>query len=177
MKSYIVSKLINIIVTVLIIAVGLYCGFATVEMFDVSKSQEVGSPPKTSVSIENLEEVAKYDIAYIDFEESSNAYTATYTFDAIKFDGTKNQYELFFNGTKLETEQTAGTLSAVLEKNFYNTSNELSSNVSINIELTFTAKQTTLNFTSNNTGDELSYFSTYMDLYGVIITVGGQING
>lgn len=177
MKSYLVSKLVNFILTVAIIAVGLYCGFATIEMFDVSKSQELGNPPVTATSKEDLTEVAKYDISYIDFEKTETGYSATYTFDAIKFDGTTNEYSLFFNGIKLESEQTAGTLTSVLDKNFYNTTNELSASVSIEITLTFTAQKTTLNFTSENTGDELSYFATYMNIYGVIITVGGSTNG
>ncbi len=164
------KKTLNIILFVLIVIAGIFSFAEMYAMFNV-KSQEIGQPV-TSATKEELTEVAKYDVGFVEFEKvADNNYVAIYTYSATEFDGTKNNYELFFNDIKLQSKQTAGTISSTLKKTFYNTDNEVSAIVNINIEIKFTITATMLTFQSNSSGDSLSYFTTYMNIYGATIMV------
>ena len=164
------TKILGKVFYCLIIIVSIFSIIELFNMFNV-ESAEYGEPI-TSATQENLEEVAKYDIGFIEFEKiNENNYIATYTFSYQYFDGTKNSYNLFFNGIKLNTEQSAGTLTSTLIKTFYNTKNEVEAKVNIQINYEFTVSNTVVTFKTTSSGEDLSYFTTYMNINGATLVV------
>lgn len=167
------SNLLKLTVCIVIIFAGIVCGYETVKMFNV-KNEVVGHPI-TIQDKENVEEFARYELGNINFEKDSDKYSVTYLYDAVKFDGSTEDYVIFFNGTKLVDTQTAGTISTVLEKKFYNSDGEVDAEISISILIDYSATQTRIVFETKDSGEDIAYFNTYQNINGATIVVAKEI--
>lgn len=172
MKKFLIN-LIKCAVCIVIIFAGVVCAFETYKMFDISN--EVVGKPITIQDKENVEEFARYELGYIDFEKESDKYSVTYLYDAIKFDGSKEDYVIFFNGTKLVDTQSAGTIATTLEKKFYNSDGKLDAEISISILIDYSATQTRIVFETKDSGEDIAYFNTYQNINGATIVVAKEI--
>lgn len=171
-KQFLLNLLKLIIYTVIIIS-GIVCFAEIYNMVDISN--EVVGKPITIQDKENVEEFARYELGYIDFEKESDKYSVTYFYDAMKFDGSKEDYVIFFNGTKLVDTQSAGTISTTLEKKFYNSNGEVDAEISISILIDFSATQTRIAFETTDSGEDIAYFNTYQNINGTTIVVAKEI--
>lgn len=171
MKQFILN-LIKLIVCALIILAGVLCLVETYSLFNIS-NEVVGHP--IIFEKENVEEFLKYDLGYISFNSEDDKYISVNTFEAVDFDGTKDKYILFFNGDKLNTSQSAGVISSILKKKFYNTQNEVSAEITISITLKFTASQTMLTFETTDSGEDMAYFNTYQNINGATLIVAKEV--
>lgn len=169
----IITKALKLFVTAIILIAGIICSIELYLMFNV-KNAEYGTPI-TEISESNLETVVKYDIGFIEFEKINNTYTSTLTYAYHEFDGEKNKYEMFFNNQKLNSNQRLGKIESKITKAFYDINGILKAKVTLNIQILFTKSGTTINFISNNTQQELSYFNTYQSIEGATLTVAKEL--
>lgn len=172
------GKLLNFITFSAIVIIAAICAFTMYNWFSV-KNQEVGDPV-TAITKEKMEEVINFDLGYIEFEpvEKGNGFNAIYTYtnySSKDFDGSKIEYALFFNDTKLVDTQSLGSISSTLIKNFYGIANDIVATVEININCQFTVTGSIVTFSTTSSSNDLSYMNTYMNIFGATIKIAQEV--
>lgn len=159
------------LVCTILIIVGVVCSVELFAILDI-KSGEYGSVFIYD-QVNNYQEFSKFDYGTIDFAtDNFTNYTSITTYANQNFDGTKNNYQLFFNGRPLNNvSQTAGKLSGDLIIKFY----DLDATVITMAELTFTveylASSTKVTITTHNQDNSISYLNAYLNINGAVLKV------
>lgn len=164
-------KWYSYILCFILIIVGAFCTVELVDLFSV-KSGEYGSVI-TYKTQENYEEFSKFDFGSIDFDtEDYTSYKNISTFGSQKFDGTKENYTLFFNGHPLNNVvQTAGCINGDLSLKFYDLNGEEITTADIHFTVEYLASATKVTTTITNTDNSVSYLNTYMEINGAVLQV------
>ena len=159
------------IICLILIIVGAFCTIELVDLFSV-KSGEYGSVISYKTQ-ENYEEFSKFDYGTIGFEtEDYTTYKNVSTFGSKKFDGTKADYTLFFNGQPLNNVvQTAGRINGDLSLKFYDLNGEEITTADIHFVVEYLASLTKVTTTITNVNNSVSYLNAYMEINGAVLQV------
>ncbi|MBO5102645.1 MAG: hypothetical protein J6C13_00965 [Clostridia bacterium] len=155
----------------ILIVIGTFCTIELVDLFNV-QSGEYGSVINYETQ-ENYEEFSKFDYGTIEFDtEDYNTYKNITTFGAQQFDGTKENYTLFFNGQPLNNiVQTAGRINGDLSLKFYDLNGEEITTANIHFVIEYLASATKVTATITNTDNSVSYLNAYMEINGAVLQV------
>ena len=164
-------KWYSYIICFVLIIVGVFCTVELVDLFIV-KSGEYGSVI-TYKTQENYEEFSKFDYGTIDFyTEDYISYKNISTFGTQNFDGTKNEYTLFFNGQPLKNVvQSAGRINGDLVLKFYDLDGAEITTANINFLVEYLTSATKVTTTITNTDNAVSYLNAYMEINGAVLQV------
>ena len=164
-------KWYSYLICCLLIVVGIFCSIELVNIFSV-KSGEYGSVI-TFESKNNYEEVSKFDFGTITFTiEDYTNYTSNSTFAPIDFDGTKQDYLIFFNEQPLNNIViNAGRISGDLSIKFYDLDGEEIVTSQVNFVIEYSAGSTKVSVTTINKENSISYFNAYMQINGAVLKV------
>ena len=164
-------KWYSYILCFILIIVGIFCTIELVDLFSV-KSGEYGSVI-TYKTQENYEEFSKFDYGSITFDTEDYAlYKNVSTFGSQKFDGTKEDYTLFFNGQPLNNVvQTAGRINGDLSLKFYDLNGEEITTANVHFVIEYLASATKVTTTITNTDNSVSYLTAYMEINGAVLQV------
>ena len=164
-------KWYSYILCFILIIVGAFCTVELVDLFSV-KSGEYGSVISYQTH-GDYEEFSKFDFGSIDFDtEDYKAYKDISTFGSQKFDGTKENYVLFFNGQPLNNVvQTAGRINGDLSLKFYDLNGDEITTADIHFMVEYLASNTKVTITTNNTNNSVSYLTAYMEINGAVLQV------
>lgn len=164
-------KWYSYIICFVLIIVGVFCTIELVDLFSVT-SGEYGSVISYQTH-ENYEEFSKFDYSTINFDtEDYVTYKNISTFGTQEFDGTKEDYTLFFNGQPLNNVvQTAGRINGDLFLTFYdlNGTEITTANVHFVVEYLASATKVTTTIVDNNSS--VSYLNAYMEINGAVLQV------
>lgn len=159
------------VICFILLIVGAFC---TVELFDLFSVQsgEYGSVISYQTQ-ENYEEFSKFDYGTIDFDtEDYSNYKNISTYGSQKFDGTKENYTLFFNGQPLNNVvQTAGRINGDLSLKFYDLSGKEITTANIHFMVEYLASSTKVTTTITNENNSVSYLNAYMEINGAVLQV------
>lgn len=164
-------KWYSYIICFILIIVGAFCTVELVDLFSV-KSGEYGSVISYQTH-DNYEEFSKFDFGSIDFDtEDYNSYKDISTFGSQKFDGTKEDYVLFFNGQPLNNVvQTAGCINGNLSLKFYDLNGDEITTANVHFVIEYLASATKVTTTITNTNNSVSYLTAYMEINGAVLQV------
>lgn len=159
------------IICFVLIIVGVFCTIELVDLFSV-KSGEYGSV----ISYQTqgyYEEFSKFDYGTIDFDtEDYTTYKNISTFGSQQFDGTKEDYTLFFNGQPLNNVvKTAGRINGDLSLKFYDLNGEEITTADIHFVVEYLASATKVTTTITNVDNSVSYLNAYMEINGAVLQV------
>lgn len=159
-----------LICTILII-VGVVCSIELFRILDI-KSGEYGSV-FVYEQVNDYEEFSKFDYGIIDFATDDFVnYTSITTYANQDFDGTKNDYLLFFNGRPLNNVvQTAGKISGDLTIKFYDLDGMVIVSAKLNFTVEYLANNTKVTITTQNQDNSISYLNAYMNINGAVLKV------
>lgn len=159
------------IICFILIIVGAFCTIELVDLFSV-QSGEYGSVISYQTQ-ENYEEFSKFDYGTIEFDtEDYSNYKNISTYGSQKFDGTKKDYTLFFNGQPLNNVvQNAGRINGDLSLKFYDLNGEEITTADIHFMVEYLASSTKVTTTITNTNNSVSYLNAYMEINGAVLQV------
>lgn len=159
------------IICFILIIVGAFCTIELVDLFSV-QSGEYGSVISYQTQ-ENYEEFSKFDYGTIEFDtEDYSNYKNISTYGSQKFDGTKENYLLFFNGQPLNNVvQNAGRINGDLSLKFYDLNGEEITTADIHFMVEYLASSTKVTTTITNTNNSVSYLNAYMEINGAVLQV------
>lgn len=159
------------IICFILIIVGTFCTIELVDLFSVT-SGEYGSVISYQMQ-ENYEDFSKFDYGTINFDtEDYTIYKNISTFGSQNFDGTKENFKLFFNGQPLNNiVQTAGRISGDLSLKFYDLNGEVITTANIYFVVEYLSSATKVTISITNVDDSVSYFNTYMEINGAVLQV------
>lgn len=164
------SKIIRNLICIALIIAGIVCSIELIQIFGV-KSETHGEI-QTIEKIQDYREFGEYDIGLIEFERNGSVYTAQVVQEAKAFNGLEKDYTMLVNDSPVtDVEVTNGTISGVFSKSFYNTDGSLKTTAELEIVVTYTAKQTTINFKIENKNDSISNFQAYQQFNGFVLKV------
>lgn len=110
----------------------------------------------------------------------ANNYKHTFELNGAVFDGTTDEYTLLVNGNLTSNiEVDAAFIYGDFGIVFYDTSGNVSADVTVGIKVTFLANKTRIELTAPKTKNDLSHLYTYMMDYGLnieVVKVGEVIN-
>ena len=155
----------------ILIIVGAFCTVELVDLFSV-KSGEYGSVISYQTH-GDYKEFSKFDFGSIDFDtEDYKSYKDISTFGTQKFDGTKENYALFFNGQPLNNVvQTAGRINGDLSLKFYDLNGDEITTANVHFIIEYLASATKVTTTITNTNNSVSYLTAYMEINGAVLQV------
>lgn len=164
-------KWYSYIICFILIIVGVFCTIELVDLFSV-KSGEYGSVISYQTH-GDYEEFSKFDYGTIDFDtEDYITYKNISTFGSQQFDGTKEDYTLFFNGQPLNNVvQTAGRINGDLSLKFYDLNGEEITTADIHFVVEYLASATKVTTTITNVDNSVSYLNAYMEINGAVLQV------
>ena len=164
-------KWYSYIICFVLIVVGSFCTIELVDLFSV-KSGEYGSVISYQTH-GDYEEFSKFDFGSINFDtDDYNSYKDISTFGAQNFDGTKQEYTLFFNGQPLNNVvQTAGRINGDLSLKFYDLNGDEITTANIHFMIEYLASATKVTTTITNTENAVSYLNAYMEINGAVLQV------
>lgn len=164
-------KWYSYIICFILIIVGAFCTIELVDLFSV-KSGEYGSVISYQTHGDYVE-FSKFDYGTIDFDtEDYTTYKNISTFGAQQFDGTKEDYTLFFNGQPLNNVvQTAGRINGDLSLKFYDLNGEEITTADIHFVVEYLASATKVTITITNVDNSVSYLNAYMEINGAVLQV------
>ena len=164
-------KWYSYIICFVLIIVGSFCTIELVDLFSV-KSGEYGSVISYQTH-GDYEEFSKFDFGSINFDSDDyNSYKDISTFGAQNFDGTKQEYTLFFNGQPLNNVvQTAGRINGDLSLKFYDLNGDEIKTANIHFMIEYLASATKVTTTITNTENAVSYLNAYMEINGAVLQV------
>lgn len=164
-------KWYSYIICFILIIVGVFCTIELVDLFSV-KSGEYGSVISYQTQ-GDYEEFSKFDYGTIDFDtEDYTTYKNISTFGSQQFDGTKEDYTLFFNGQPLNNVvQTAGRINGDLSLKFYDLNGEEITTADIHFVVEYLASATKVTTTITNVDNSVSYLNAYMEINGAVLQV------
>ncbi len=164
-------KWYSYIICFILIIVGAFCTVELVDLFSV-KSGEYGSVISYQTH-GDYEEFSKFDFGSIDFDiEDYKTYKDISTFGTQKFDGTKEDYALFFNGQPLNNVvQTAGRINGDLSLRFYDLNGDEITTANVHFVIEYLASATKVTTTITNTNNSVSYLTAYMEINGAVLQV------
>lgn len=159
------------IICFILIIVGAFCSIELVDLFSV-QSGEYGSVISYQTQ-GDYEEFSKFDYGSIDFDtEDYITYKNISSFGFQEFDGTKEDYTLFFNGQPLNNViQTAGRINGDLSLKFYDLNGEEITTADIHFVVEYLASATKVTTTITNLDNSLSYLNAYMEINGAVLQV------
>lgn len=171
-------KWYSYLICCILIIIGVFCTIELIEVFSV-KSGEYGNVISYQTHSE-YEEFSKYDFGSIDFQsENFIDYKNVSTFGAENFDGTKQEYTLFFNGQPLNNVvQTAGRISGNCLLKFKNLNGEDVCIADVHFVVEYLASETRITSTITNENNSVSYLNSYMEINGAVLQVvskGGNL--
>lgn len=164
-------KWYSYLICFILIIVGAFCTVEMVNLFSV-KSGEYGS----IISYQthgDYEEFSKFDFGSIDFETTDyKTYKDISTFGFQKFDGTKEDYSLFFNGQPLNNVvQSAGRINGDLSIKFYDLNGKEITTANVHFLIEYLASATKVTTTITNVNNSVSYLTAYMEINGAVLQV------
>lgn len=164
-------KWYSYLICFILIIVGAFCTVEMVNLFSV-KSGEYGS----IISYQthgDYEEFSKFDFGSIDFETTDyKTYKDLSTFGFQKFDGTKEDYSLFFNGQPLNNVvQSAGRINGDLSIKFYDLNGKEITTANVHFLIEYLASTTKVTTTITNSNNSVSYLTAYMEINGAVLQV------
>lgn len=164
-------KWYSYIICFILIIVGVFCTIELVDIFSV-KSGEYGNVISYQTH-GDYEEFSKFDFGSIDFDTNDyKSYKDISTFGTQKFDGTKVDYALFFNGKPLNNVvQTAGRINGDLSLKFYDLDGNEITTANVHFMIEYLASSTKVTTTISNTNNSVSYFNAYMEINGAVLQV------
>lgn len=164
-------KWYSYIICFILIIVGAFCTIELVDLFSV-QSGEYGSVISYQTH-GDYEEFSKFDYGTIDFDTEDYAtYKNISTFSSQQFDGTKEDYTLFFNGQPLNNVvQTAGRINGDLSLKFYDLNGEEITTADIHFVVEYLASATKVTTTITNVDNSVSYLNAYMEINGAVLQV------
>lgn len=159
------------IICAVLILIGVFCTVELVSIFDV-QSGEYGTVFVYETPYK-YDEFSRFDFGRIDFDSQDyQKYQSITTYGAQSFDGTKNNYTLFFNDQPLNhIVRTAGRISGDLAIKFYDLDGEIITTAELNFVVEYLATNTKVTVTITNTDNSVSYLNTYMEINGAILRV------
>ena len=158
------------VICCVLIIVGTVCTIELVDKFSV-KSGEYGSV--ITYDEENYEEFSKFDFGSFSLDsEDYVSYKNVTTFGAQEFDGTKEEYALFFNGQPLNgVVQSAGRINGDLTINFYDLNGDTITTVNVHFMVEYLASATKVTTTITNVDKSVSYLNAYTEINGAVLKV------
>lgn len=159
------------IICAVLIIIGSFCTVELVNIFDV-QSGEYGTVFVYETPYK-YDEFSRFDFGRIDFDSQDyQKYQSITVHDSQEFDGTKNNYTLFFNDQPLNhVVQTAGRISGDLAIKFYDLDGQIITTADLNFVIEYQASNTKVTITITNVNDSVSYLNTYMEINGAILRV------
>lgn len=160
------------IVAFVLIVVGVFCG---IQLYKEIQSE---SYINGSIDISNRfsQESFNYSSTSVVFYHDLYDSTSTYTFekDFLKvddFDGTKNTYEIVLNDyVLLNADVNAGSVSATVNIDFYDTAGEVISTVHMKISVKFLSNKTQLTLTTVGS-ESASFLEQYFADNGIRLQI------
>ena len=164
-------KWYSYIICFILIIIGTFCTIELVDLFSAT-SGEYGSVISYQTH-GDYEEFSKFDYGTIDFDtEDYTTYKNISTFGSQQFDGTKEDYTLFFNGQPLNNVvQTAGRINGDLSLKFYDLNGEEITTADIHFVVEYLASATKVTTTITNVDNSVSYLNAYMEINGAVLQV------
>lgn len=159
------------IICFILIVVGALCTIELVDIFNV-KSGEYGSVISYNTQ-ENYEEFSKFDYGTIEFDTDDYVnYKNISTYGYQKFDGTREDYTMFFNGQPLNNVvQTAGRINGDLSLKFYDLNGNEITTADIHFLVEYLASSIKVTTTIINENNSVSYLNAYMEINGAVLQV------
>lgn len=164
-------KWYSYIICFVLIILGAFCSIELVDLFSV-KSGEYGSVISYQTH-GDYEEFSKFDFGSINFDtDDYKSYKDIATFGAQNFDGSKQEFTLFFNGQPLNNVvQTAGRINGDLALKFYDLNGDEITTANIHFMIEYLASATKVTTTITNTENAVSYLNSYMEINGAVLQV------
>ena len=155
---------------ILIIA-GVFCSIGLYNEF--TNNSGVYGTFESVETVNKFDEVLKVDEGVIPFESSDYVnYSAKIAQEPVKFDGSKEDYAVLFNGNLLsDVEIYSGKITAVITLNFYNTEGAKVATAVVNVLIEFLDSNTIITFTTKNENNSFAYLNQYMNVNGAILKV------
>jgi len=162
-------KWYHYLICIAMIIAGIFCSIQLVDLFSV-KSVEVGQVNFATKN--NYDEFSCFDISNMTETDDYVVYTSVSTYGAQDFDGSKNEYSVFFNDTPLDNLSiTAGKISGQTILVFYDLDGNEVTTAKILFTIEYSANQTTVTATMTNENYSVSYFNSYAEINGAVLKV------
>lgn len=159
------------VICFILIIVGVFCTIELVDLLDV-QSGEYGSVVSYNIN-DVYEEFSKFDYGVISFDtDDYKTYVSTTAYVSQKFNGTKEDFAMFFNGQPLTNiVQSSGRINGDLSLIFYDLNGKKITTADMHFLVEYLASSTKVTISITNTNNSLSYLNAYMEINGAVLRI------